>query len=219
MRNGVSTPSAVMRAEQLLDSVEQWIKSFFVHDNPYLQHAATSIQEKTSLAMQPPATSEVQLQPVSSSKSQGEPIGSAIEEMVSKEISEHELASQATSEEQPIPSSKFLNGSTESVARETTSSERRPATQTTYEPLKWYIASQVYSLPSTMMTPCQQQEWSFVEMLSILLLTSQPGTVQQQLLAETLANLLATLTQQTIVRQQDLSLAEVLSILLIASQH
>src|SRR5690242_16971866 len=121
MRNGVSTPSAVMRAERLLGSVELWIKSFFVHDSHHLQCAATSIQEKTSLVMQPPATSEVQ--PVSSSKSQGESIGPAIEEMASNEICEHEAASQATSEGQPIPSSKPLNGSAESVARDTISKE------------------------------------------------------------------------------------------------
>jgi len=70
-----------------------------------------------------------------------------------------------------------------------------------------------------MMIPCQQQEWSLVEALSILLLASQPITGQQQLLAETFSKLLSTLTQETIVRQQGLSLAEVLSILLIAYQH
>src|SRR5438477_5419 len=49
MQNEVSKLSAVMRAEQLLDSVEQRIKSFFVHDSRHLQHAATSIEGKSSL--------------------------------------------------------------------------------------------------------------------------------------------------------------------------
>jgi hypothetical protein len=325
-----------MRAEQLLNRVEQRIKSFFVHDSLHLQHEATSVQEESSQAVQSPAASDERL--ASSSKPQNEPIRSATEEIVageisksesipqasseeqhisstkpqnepveaiseeiapqkiseyeptsqeaymqqeqlspsskspdeaigpgfeettSGEISEHEAVSQATLQEQATSSSKPLDEAIGPISKETASkgiseheavsqatlqeqatsssksqnkqvgpvsketapkeiSEYRPASQAVYGLPERPIAFQTSPLRPTLMTSWMPQERSLVEGLAILLLASQPIKVQQQILVETLSNLLSTLTQQKIAQQRELLLAEVLSILLIASQQ
>jgi hypothetical protein len=220
MRNGVSTPSAVTRAEQLLDSVEQWIKSFFVHDSHHLQHADSSLQEKTSQTIHSPVASEDL--PASSSQPQSEPIGSAIEKIASSEIGKSESISQAGSEGLYISSSKPQNKPAASVIKETTSkeiSERRLPSQVLSSPRQRPIASQVPSLQPVLMMPGQQQEQSLMEVLSILLMASQPIKQQEQLWVEAFSILLSRLMQQKLVQQQEPSLMEVFSVLLMASQR
>lgn len=65
-----STPSAVVRAEQLLDGVEQSIKFFFAAAGQRVQQTTASLQEKTSQTIQSSTTS--QEQPASSAGSQKE---------------------------------------------------------------------------------------------------------------------------------------------------
>jgi hypothetical protein len=55
-----SIPSAVVRAEQLVDRTEQRIKSFFANAGQRVQHTANSVRENISQTGQPSATQQEQ---------------------------------------------------------------------------------------------------------------------------------------------------------------
>src|SRR5436305_12614582 len=55
-----SIPSAVVRAEQLVDRTEQRIKSFFANASQRVQHSANSVRENISKTEQSSATQQEQ---------------------------------------------------------------------------------------------------------------------------------------------------------------